>query len=122
MGVLNLFRKKKEKRDEIDFVFSTEELEKIIYEWNINNPIDRWWRAKHNIRFNSPEHRVASFIDMLLEFKEDAIYDKMFAPPVEKDEDEIYDPEKGNYIKEQGLIDEDISNEDLIKMFEKDSE
>src|SRR6056297_1831057 len=106
---------------EIDVVFSTEELEKVIYEWNINNPIDRWWRTKHNIRFNSPEHRVASFIDMLLEFKEDMIYGKMFEDIKEEDEEDIYDPEKGNFIKEQGIIDDDVSNDDLIKMFEKDS-
>lgn len=55
---------------------SREDIESFVYKWNLNYPIDRWWREKHKIVFNSPEHRVVSFLDMYIEWVEDQIYSK----------------------------------------------
>jgi hypothetical protein len=38
--------------------------------WNSAYPIDRWWRERHKVAFNSIEHRGMSFLDMRLEFEE----------------------------------------------------
>jgi hypothetical protein len=53
---------------------SRKDVESFIYRWNVNYPIDRWWREKHKVAFNSPEHRVVSFYDMYVEWLEDKLY------------------------------------------------
>jgi|LSQX01.1.fsa_nt_gb hypothetical protein len=50
--------------------------ESFILEWNIENPVDRWWRSKHGVAFNSSLHRGISFIDMYMEYYEDSLYEK----------------------------------------------
>ena len=33
--------------------FSVDDLREIILKWNIDFPVDRWWRKAHNVAFNS---------------------------------------------------------------------
>jgi len=54
------------------------EVKKFAEYWNMNYPVDRWWRKKHKIAFNSSAHRVACLIDMELEFVEDKMYVEMY--------------------------------------------
>lgn len=37
-------------------------------------PLDRWWRQKHQIAFNSLKHREVSYIDIVLEYIEDSMF------------------------------------------------
>lgn len=39
--------------------------------FNLNLPLDRWWRQKHKIAFNSSAHREISVIDQYFEYIED---------------------------------------------------
>jgi len=48
----------------------------FMYEWNERFPIDRWWRQKHKIAFNSAAHREVSFLDMRFEFEEELTFAK----------------------------------------------
>ena len=66
--------------------------DKIVH-WNINFPTDRIWREKHNIAFNSKEHRETSFLDQLFEIEEDNFFKELFA---END----YKPNIGEFFKE----------------------
>jgi hypothetical protein len=102
--VKSIFVKKK-KRVDVKYKISLDDFERFVYEWNNTNPIDRYYREKYGIRFNSPDHRVLNFIDMAFEYYEDCIYS------ISKKE---YTP--GDYLKEQPII--LPSNEDLIKQFE----
>jgi hypothetical protein len=52
-------------------------LDRFIYQWNMNNPIDRWFRKRYKISFNSPQHRVISVYDQAMEYREDLIFNKM---------------------------------------------
>lgn len=61
--------------------------ESFILQWNIENPVDRWWRSKHSIAFNSSSHREISFIDMYMEFYEETIYEKALKQTKKKEED-----------------------------------
>ena len=88
---------------------SIEDFEQFVYEWNIENPIDRYYRKKYNIKFNSPEHRVCSFIDMAFEFYEDYIHD------IEQNDNE-YKPGTGNWLKERN-IEDDINDDQLADYF-----
>lgn len=38
--------------------------------WNSNFPLDVWYRDRFRLRFNSPEHRQTSLLDMRFDFEE----------------------------------------------------
>jgi len=102
--------KRKTSRIEIKEKNNVEDVDKFIYEWNTQYPIDRWYRKKYGIKFNSPDHRVLSFIDMYIEWKEDKIFNNLF-----QEKEYIV----GDYIEPQKIKEEDkVSNEDLMKYFE----
>lgn len=71
--------------------------EKII-EWNINFPVDRWWRKKHGVAFNSSAHREISFLDQLYEFEEDKLFNEMG--------DDSYKPNVGDWLDTGDMTDE----------------
>jgi hypothetical protein len=90
---------------------SEEDFRLFVLRWGVENPIDRWWRRKHNIRFNSEEHRSMSFIDMAFEYQDDLMVKQAI-----KSIQEPYRP--GDFLKERTPIQE-VSNDDLIRIFEK---
>ncbi len=66
-----------------------EDMKKFVLHWNNRNPLDRWWRQKHGVAFNSEVHRVSSFIDQLYEFIEDKMAeesDEIHSKPISQDE------------------------------------
>lgn len=71
--------------------------ESFILEWNIENPVDRWWRSKHGIAFNSSLHREISFIDMYMEFYEDTLYEKV-KKRKKLEEESPYIPNRGDIL------------------------
>ena len=83
-------------------------LNKFVYEWNNTFPIDRWWRDKHQVSFNSTRHREVSLIDMRFEFEEDILYSKI--------RNEVpYEINTGDFIK---VIEEsDLPKEEQLKQF-----
>lgn len=95
---------------------SSDDLKEIILYWNINFPIDRWWRKTYNISFNSAKHRETSFIDMWIDYLESSLF-KEFMDEVDK---EKYVPGKGNWLKKrevsQELSDEAFEGIDLEKL------
>ena len=61
---------------------------RLVIDWNNRYPLDRWFRKKHNIRFNSSQHRGANLLDIYFEFIEEKIYSdaqKEFMIQSEKD-------------------------------------
>jgi len=77
------------------------EIRRFIFSWDGRFPIDRWWRQKHNVPFNSPTHRESNFIDMYMEFLEDNILIKNRGK-------EEYIPGTGNnFIKKVEVSQED---------------
>lgn len=75
--------------------FDLESLSHFILKWNIDFPIDRWWRKTHSVSFNSQRHREVTFIDMYNEWYEDNLYKELSK---EKDK---YIPGKGEFLKQQ---------------------
>lgn len=51
--------------------FASQDAKSFLFWWNNNFPTDYWYRKKFNLRFNSPEHRATSFVDMWLEKQEE---------------------------------------------------
>lgn len=83
-----------------------EDLQELILKWNIDFPIDRWWRKFHSVAFNSKSHREMSFIDMFIEWQEEFLYDEL------SKQKESYVRGSGNYIKKQEM--DDTLSEDFF--------
>lgn len=88
-----------------------ESLSRSIALWNEKYPIDRWWRKTHSITFGSSLHRDMDYVSMCFEYLED----KLMKTPSKKDEDEeenVYTPGKGNFLKKQS-VSQEISDDEF---------
>ena len=60
---------------------NNEYVKRLIFEWNMTCPVDRWWRKKHNVAFGSPQHRASSFINQYFEYLEDKMFSELYKEP-----------------------------------------
>lgn len=75
--------------------FGSENIQELVENWNRAVPIDKWYRKKYNISFNSPTHRAINIIDIFFEFWEFvSIQNK------KEDKQEPYIKGEGNFMKE----------------------
>jgi len=112
MNLINkIFGKKDTKYEKLDVTNynpSVDDVKGFITKWNINFPIDRWWRRKHDVAFNSPTHREVSFLDMRIEWEEDKLFDSVY-----EEQKNPYDINKGEYMikKEDNRTEEEKQKE-----------
>ncbi len=85
----------------------------FVVNWNLKQPLDRWWRQKHKIAFNSEIHRRTNRVDMLFEYLEDKLYNKTVEFEL-MNNSRIKEFEKGQWLKNQ-----EISSEEESKLFDK---
>ena len=76
-------------------------IKSFIYWWNSTYPIDRWWREKYKIPFNSKAHQAMNFIDMKLEFEEDRMYVEL---RTQKKDVTVYRPGYGDWLKKRKTV------------------
>ena len=74
-------------------------LKEEVYLWNKRFPVDRWWRQKHDVPFNSPTHRESNFLDQLFEYFEDEMYDPQNLK-------ENYIPNNGDWLGKKEVSEE----------------
>ena len=79
-----------------------DDIRQYIIEWDNRFPIDRWWRKKYNIAFNSSAHRESSFLDQLVEWEEDQLFDEIM-------NQEEYIPNTGDFLKRKPITKDNIS-------------
>lgn len=77
---------------------SHEDIRDYIIDWNIRFPIDRQWRKKYNLAFNSPTHRESNFIDQLIDIEEDKFFDELYTQ-------QDYEPGAHDWIKVKDVSD-----------------
>jgi hypothetical protein len=75
---------------------SREDIRNYIIEFNIRFPVDRWWRKKYNQSFNSFGHRESNFIDQLIEYEEEKLFDELVNA-------EKYEPNTGDWLKQKEI-------------------
>lgn len=86
-----------------------------IVDWNNRFPLDREWRRKYNVAFNSPEHRATSQLDIYLEWLENRLFDEAVEKAVKGIEmQKEYD--EGNWLKKQEEI---MTTEEDLDAFDK---
>lgn len=88
----------------------TKSIRDNIIKWNIDFPVDRIWRKKHNLAFNSSGHREVSFLDMLFDIEEDKLFEELATK-------EEYVPNIGDWLKPQEQKSEKDSIESLREEF-----
>jgi len=71
----------------------------FMREWAYSYPVDRWWREKHKIPFNSKLHREGNHIDMAIEYLEDLMYIEIDERIKKKDKDFYVRGEKDIFKK-----------------------
>lgn len=53
------------------------DVKEFMLKWNMQYPLDRWWREKHDVAFGSLQHKEASLVNMAFEFEEDKYFKKL---------------------------------------------
>lgn len=95
--------------------FGAKNIPELVEIWNKKIPIDRWYREKYNIPFNSSAHRQVCLADMFYEFYESQRYNRIIKDKENnKIEEDIYIKGKGNFMKSVSYTQADID-----KIFEE---
>lgn len=81
-----------------------EQVESLIIWWNTEFPLDRAYRKKYNIAFNSVEHQNTNQIDVLFEQMENNFIAELELNYNKKENDKIVSESKINEV-EQNLFD-----------------
>lgn len=96
----------------------TQNVDDFILDWH-QFPLDYWWRKKHNVPFGSQQHRDMNFIDMLVEYREEIVINRL-VEKLKKEREEKENDSLGlsSNNKEvihlsQEQIDDDYENLDL---------
>lgn len=94
------------------------DIREFVYRWNSKFSIDRWWRQKHGVAFNSPQHQEMNFIDMRIEYEEDLLYREMRDKSKKKDKgkEDVYIPGSGKFLKSKQ---NNYSQEEIDDAFDK---
>lgn len=80
---------------------SHEDIREYVINWNTRFPIDRAWRKKYNLAFNSRSHRESNFLDQLIDLEEDKLFDEFTKR-------EEYVPDTGDWLKEKPVSIENL--------------
>ena len=88
------------------------EPKKFLIWWNNNFPLDRAYRKKYNIAFNSEEHKKVNQIDVILDMIEDELFEEHLKE--HKERQERYQ----SYEKEGNLF-QDLTSEEELERYNK---
>ena len=84
-------------------------LRNFIIRWNNDHPLDKRYREKYNIAFNSPQHRAISQLDILLEFIEEQAF-KQFEQNYHKKVEKDNQYKQGIWLEEKHLTNEESTD------------
>lgn len=97
--------------------FGSKDYKSTIIEWNNKFPLDKWFREKYKIPFNSSKHREVNQIDVYFEWVEDFLFKKYSEDNIrQKTEEEDF--KKGIIVKERQnkSLEDDFDNLDIKKL------
>jgi hypothetical protein len=87
---------------------SVKDSRSFIITWNNTFPLDKWYREKYKIRFNSEEHRRTCQIDIYYEWLEEQVY-KEYEVNLVDSMRKAEDYAKGIWIKEKVVTEDENS-------------
>lgn len=92
----------------------TKNVDNFILDWH-RFPLDYWWRRKHNVPFGSQQHRDMNFIDMLVEYREEFVINRL----VEQYRKEQEEAENAKLGLKDGTEVIHMSNEQIDEEYDK---
>jgi hypothetical protein len=95
-----------------------EDITTFIFNWNNKFPLDRWYRRKYDIPFNSKEHRDISLLDILIDYQEDFIFRTMPEDLRQRKKDKEDYLKTGKYLRPQIDYIENPTEEEVDEWFE----
>lgn len=90
-----------------------EDVKGFVNKWNIDFPLDRWYRKKHKIPFNSQQHRDLSIIDMRFEWEEEKLFKEIL-------ETEDYKLDRGDFMRKDRFGDDKRTESEKIEEFKNE--
>lgn len=84
----------------------------FLIEWNNTFVLDKSFRTRNNIRFNSKEHRETCQIDIYLDYLEEKIFDDSYKSNIENNK-KLESYNKGIWMEEKK-----IDNAELTEIFD----
>jgi len=96
----------------------------FIIKWNNTFILDRWFRKKYNIPFNSKKHRELNPIDIRFEYEEDLFFKEHFYSEKQKEKNyteykedgKLFDKSKLNVKMSEEEIDDLYDSIDLNEL------
>ena len=76
---------------------NSNDIRDFVFRWNVLFPIDKWWRVRHHVAFNSEQHSRICMLDQIIEYVEEQIYKEWIKD--DKD-DSSYTPGICDYIRD----------------------
>lgn len=92
-------------------------LKNFIIKWNNTFILDRWFRKKYNIPFNSMKHRELNPIDIRFEYEEDLFFKEHSILEKEKEKNHSEYQEDGKLFN-LNKLNEKLSDEELDNLFD----
>lgn len=88
------------------------DLRALMIRWNNDHPLDKGFRDKYKIAFNSSQHRESNQFDILLEYIENSLMQE-YEIKIEKEE-------KNKKLFDKGIwLNENVTEEQSEDLFEK---
>lgn len=87
---------------------SLSNVKKFVNYWDSSFPLDYYWRQRHNVAFNSEQHRQSCFIDQLFEYLEDEAFQKILKKSIDKKE--VYQPGFQNWLKSKKYSEKEVDD------------
>lgn len=85
----------------------------FMIRWNNEHPFDKQYRDKHNIAFNSPQHREINQFDLFLQHLEDRLFEEAINQSVDRYK-KAERLKKGEWLQEQ-----EITKQESDDLFDK---
>lgn len=92
-------------------------LKDFIIKWNNSHKHDYWWRQKHNITFDSEQHRNTTQVSIAFEYFEDVLANETLKKFEQDKEKHEHLKKTGQWIREVQMdkekLKEDFENLDI---------
>jgi hypothetical protein len=83
-------------------------IKQFVLLWNNRYPLDRWFRKRYSVTFNSQEHRKSNLLDIYFEFLEESVFEKSNKNlSIQKQKEDRY--KKNGWLQERTVKFEEIN-------------
>jgi len=93
------------------------DIRRSVERWNFLYPLDKWYRDKYSIRYNSDEHRSIDIVDIRMEYEEEHLYRSTLID-IALSKKSTYIPGRGEWLQKQPEV-EDMNKDQIDDLYDK---